>query len=84
MNGLRAHRARLNWQCRRGMRELDILLGGFLEQGYDDLDPAGRRVFEAVLEYPDTLLLEMLMGRLIPADREVAHVVERIRNAAAP
>jgi antitoxin CptB len=84
MSGLRAQRARLNWQCRRGMRELDILLGGFLEQGYDDLDPAGRRVFEAVLAYPDTLLLEMLMGRLIPADMEVAHVVERIRNAAAP
>jgi succinate dehydrogenase flavin-adding protein (antitoxin of CptAB toxin-antitoxin module) len=45
---------------------------------------AGRRVFETVLAYPDTLLLEMLMGRLIPADTEVAHVVERIRNAAAP
>lgn len=84
MSGLRAQRGRLYWQCRRGMRELDVLLAGFLEHGYDDLDLAGRRVFEAVLQYPDTLLLEMLMGRAIPADTEVAHVVERIRNAAAP
>ena len=84
MSGLRAQRARLYWQCRRGMRELDVLLRGFLEHGYDELDLVGRRVFEAVLEYPDPLLLEMLMGWAIPADTEVAHVVERIRNAAAP
>jgi antitoxin CptB len=66
------------------MRELDILLQAFLAHGYDDLEPPGRQAFEAMLEYPDTLLLEMLMGRLIPADGEITDVVERVRNAAAP
>lgn len=76
--------ARLRWQCRRGMRELDVLLKGFLERDYGTLDDAGRKTFEGILAYPDTLLLEILMGRIVPADKDVADVVKRIRNTAAP
>jgi hypothetical protein len=32
------HRNRLAWQCRRGMRELDVLLNGFLKRRYARLD----------------------------------------------
>jgi len=77
-------RNRLHWQCRRGMRELDELLGGFLERGYETLDGEGRRAFELLLKYPDDVLLELLMDRMAPADREVAYVVDAIRRAAAP
>ncbi len=74
--------ARLRWQCRRGMRELDLLLVDFLRGGYADLDDPGRRAFRRLLECPDALLLEYLMGRQPPSDREVARVVELIRNPA--
>ncbi|MGB5306847.1 MAG: succinate dehydrogenase assembly factor 2 [Gammaproteobacteria bacterium] len=76
-------RNRLAWQCRRGMRELDELLRMFLEQGYNDLMPAERKTFEGLLENPDAVLLEWLMGRMIPADMEVAKLVEKIRHTAA-
>jgi succinate dehydrogenase flavin-adding protein (antitoxin of CptAB toxin-antitoxin module) len=66
------------------MRELDVLLLGFLDREYATLDDAGRKTFEEVLSYPDTLLLKILMGRIIPADKDVADVVTRIRNTAAP
>lgn len=79
-----AERNRLQWQCRRGMRELDELLLAFLDRGYERLDGDGRRAFAALLEYPDAVLLECLMGRMIPTDKEVAHVVDAIRSAAAP
>ena len=36
---------RLYWACRRGMRELDILLGGFLARRYAALPAAQRQVF---------------------------------------
>lgn len=72
----------MHWQCRRGMRELDVLLQGFLENGYEALDQSARKTFEAVLEYPDSLLLEVLMGRLVPADKDVADVVKCIRHTA--
>lgn len=65
------------------MRELDLLLGDFLERGYADLDAAGREGFERLLEYPDAVLLEWLMGRIRPGDRDVARLVEQIRSATA-
>jgi len=73
-------RNRLSWQCRRGMRELDELLMCFLSRRYSSLDDAGQKNFERLLEYPDAVLLELLMGRMTPADREVANIVREIRD----
>jgi antitoxin CptB len=75
---------RLAWQCRRGMRELDELLHGFLATRYTALDTGGQRAFNTLLGYPDSVLLELLMGRMIPADRDIANLAQEIRNAAAP
>ena len=74
----------LYWRCRRGMLELDLLLQGFLERGYPDLDEAGRRTFERLLESPDPQLHALLLGHEPPADKEVARVVDAIRRAAVP
>lgn len=73
-------RARLAWQCRRGMKELDVLLGDFLQHHYDGLAEPEQRAFETLLESPDPILLEYLMGHMVPIDREVAGVVFRIRR----
>lgn len=77
-------RARLVWQCRRGMLELDWLLLGFLEQTYDSLEAGERQALETLLGYPDPVLLEWLMGRMIPFDKDIARLVEKIRNTPAP
>lgn len=74
---------RIAWQCRRGMRELDELLGQFLLQRYTDLDARGRSTFNTLLEYPDAVLLELLMGRMTPADGDLARLVRAIRDTAA-
>lgn len=76
-------RARLRWQCRRGMRELDLLLQGFLDHAYDHAPDAERAAFRRLLDYPDPLLLEYLLGSLVPGDREIHDVIVRIRGAAA-
>jgi antitoxin CptB len=73
----------MRWKCRRGMLELDLLLGGFLERGYGRLDEAGRRCFERTLNYPDAILLEWLLGRSRPVDKDVARLIESIRSTAA-
>ena len=75
---------RLAWQCRRGMRELDELLNAFLRQHYSGLDETAQETFARLLEYPDAVLLELLMGRMTPADRDVGYIVRKIRNTAAP
>jgi antitoxin CptB len=75
--------ARMRWKCRRGMLELDLLLRDFLNRGYADLDAAGQRLFDHILDYPDAVLLEWLMGRIRPTDKDVAQLVDKIRSAAA-
>ena len=74
--------AKLRWRCRRGMLELDLLLQGFLEHGYSSLPEQGQAAFQQLLTYPDQDLLEYLMARALPTDKDVADVVNCIRNAA--
>lgn len=66
------------------MLELDALLFGFLDRSYGQLDERGRAAFEQLLGYPDPLLLAYLMGRTVPIDKDVADVVNEIRNAVEP
>jgi len=75
--------ARMRWKCRRGMLELDLLFKEFLDTGYTQLDDDQRRCFDQMLDYPDAVLLEWLMGRISPTDKDVANLVNKIRSTAA-
>ena len=79
-----AQRSRLLWQCRRGMLELDAMLQAFMDKAYDDLSEQQQKAFEILLQTPDQLLLEYLMGRTIPIDKDVAYVARCIRESAGP
>ena len=74
---------RLLWSCRRGMLELDILLKDFISEGYDSLQQSERKAFKILLEYPDAVLLDLLMGKSIAADQGIASVIKKIRSIAA-
>ncbi|OOZ42019.1 hypothetical protein BOW53_01385 [Solemya pervernicosa gill symbiont] len=74
--------ARLQWQCRRGMRELDVLLRDYLDECYPELDDKKRGEFERLLTSADQELLEWLMGRAEPMDGELQGVVKQIRSHA--
>ncbi|HEX5364671.1 MAG TPA: succinate dehydrogenase assembly factor 2 [Gallionella sp.] len=54
---------RIRWRCRRGLLELDILLGRFIERHYATLNPGERDEFEALLDMPDNPLWDMIAGR---------------------
>lgn len=73
-----AELARLRWKCRRGMRELDVLLGRFLEGEYPRAGEAVRRAFAALLELQDPEIHAYLLRRRTPAQPELADVVARI------
>ncbi|NBC15192.1 MAG: succinate dehydrogenase assembly factor 2 [Gammaproteobacteria bacterium] len=76
-----AQAARLRWQCRRGMLELDLLLSRFLETGFAALDAAGRADFVRLLGYQDQILHDWLMGQAVPADAAMRRLVGQIRAA---
>ena len=73
-------RAKMKWRCRRGMLELDLLLGRFMEQGYDQLTPEQMMVFKKILEEPDPDLYSWLMGYAIPEHEKFQTFVEWFRE----
>jgi len=73
---------RLHWACRRGMLELDILLGNFLQTGYPHLSPRDQSLFEAYLSCSDSELYAFLLGQKIPDNQEFARMTAMIRAYA--
>ena len=61
---------------------MDILLGRFLEHGYDEMGEAERQAFERLLDLPDQDILGWLWGddTALPEDPTLAAVVRRIRR----
>ena len=76
--------ARLRWQCRRGMLELDLMLETFVENCYEDLPIKTKQAFHQLLKCQDQFLLDYLMGQDVPTDKDVADVAQQVRNAAGP
>lgn len=71
--------AKIRWQCRRGMLELDILLNAFLEQVYPSLSTEQKQHFVELLSYSDMQLHSWLTARTNPADQNICTIVQRIR-----
>lgn len=72
--------ARLRWLCRRGMKELDVLLEAYLEREWHAAGESERAAFQRLLEFQDPQLWDWLSGRQTPAEKELADVVSRIRR----
>jgi antitoxin CptB len=58
---------RLRWRCRRGLLELDLILGNFLDCGYGKLTTGERVIFDRLLSLPDPVLLAYIQGQETPA-----------------
>ncbi|TDJ48573.1 MAG: succinate dehydrogenase assembly factor 2 [Gammaproteobacteria bacterium] len=71
-------RARLGWRCRRGMRELDVLLMRYMDRDYERADAAEQAAFETLLDFQDPEILDLLTGRLTAQDVRLQDVVERL------
>lgn len=77
---LTAHeKARLKWNCRRGMLELDLILHRFLEKGLDLLNNKQAGQFTELLTHNDPELFAWLMGHEVPPTNELVEIVAFIR-----
>lgn len=74
-------RSKLLWRCRRGMLELDLLLGGFVRHSLDALSDEQIAHFETLLTYTDPELYALLMGQVDALDAHLHELVLRIRNS---
>lgn len=69
--------SRLRWRCRRGMRELDMLLTRWLEVEYPLASPGQRVTFQQLLEREDDEVWDWMMGRASPPE-ELKTIVHSI------
>ncbi len=74
-------RERLQWQCRRGMLELELFLNDFLEFDYESLSDRKKVLFIDLLNIIDPVLFDYLMGMDEPDDNGLREIVQTIRNA---
>ena len=70
--------AQLRWRCRRGMRELDMLLLAYVDQHYADAGAAEQAAFRRLLTTPDPDILSLLTGKMEADDDDLRHVIERL------
>lgn len=73
--------SRLKWLCRRGMKELDVLLEHYLEHEYPHASEAERRAFRALLDCQDPVLWDYVMEREQPEGEETRSVVRKLVSA---
>ena len=76
--------AKLRWRCRRGMKELDVALAGYLDRYYDAASEQERRIFTDLLDLQDPELYAYIIGRTTPSDAALADVIRKLRAAAHP
>lgn len=74
--------ARLRWRCRRGMRELDVMLARYLDRVWSAASPAERAAFVQLVELQDPELFGYLVGRTTPTEEPLRAVIATIRQLA--
>ena len=72
---------RVRWRSRRGLLELDIILGRFIDASYMQLNEAELLVFEALLDMPDNPLWDMIAGRQSATQEDQILLLEKIKLA---
>jgi antitoxin CptB len=68
---------KLRWRCRRGMKELDVLLARYVEERFCSASSLEQDAFRRLLDTQDPVLYAYCLGSE-PPPREFAALIERI------
>jgi antitoxin CptB len=69
---------KLIWRCRRGMKELDVLLERYVRERYRQASGDDRVAFGRLLDLPDPDLADYFFGHATPHDPEIARLARLI------
>ena len=75
----RAGLDRLRWRCRRGLLELDIVLGRYLDRHAAQLHGEELERLAELLDMPDNDLWDVVSGRSEQFDPRLKGIVARLR-----
>ena len=72
-----ADTGKLRWRCRRGMKELDILLTRYVDERYGAASAEEQQAFEHLLETQDPVIYAYCLGQERPPEH-LAVLIARI------
>ena len=78
--GLDQEGRRLLWRCRRGMKELDVLLERYVRSRLSNASAEERQTLARLLELPDPQLADYLFGHTPAAEPHMARLVAAIQD----
>jgi len=71
---------RMAWRCRRGLLELDIVLGNFIGLRFETMTTEQLEILEKLLDYPDNELWDLITGRTQTQDARLQALLRSIRS----
>lgn len=74
------NKLRIEWDCRRGMLELDKVIMPFYQQHFDQLSHAQKAVFVRLLACTDLQLFSWFFNRRQATDPELQDMVNYIQQ----
>ena len=74
-------KSRLLWRCRRGIKEMDIVLQNFIKDSYDELNNENKSAFSKLLEEQDLDILNWVLGKDKPEDKTLIEIIKKIRSS---
>ena len=72
---------RIYWKCRRGMREIDLLLREFSEKKLNTMKQEDIKVFDAILDHDDQKLFDYIFkGQSIGVESHEIFIDTYLKN----
>jgi antitoxin CptB len=75
-----ADTARIRWRCRRGVKELDVLMERFAARCLPRLSPPQAEILARLLEEADPDILDWILERRAPADPAYGPLLTQLRG----
>ena len=69
---------KVEWRCRRGMLELDVIFQKFFNDHYEKLSEDQKKIFEQLLEHEDPVLFDWLVTELPCENKVLQPIVKNI------
>jgi antitoxin CptB len=68
---------RIKWKCRRGMRELDLLLREFATKNLKKLDETNLKILDEVLDYDDQSLFDYIFKNISLGNSDHEYFIDK-------
>ncbi|MFT5550457.1 MAG: antitoxin CptB [Candidatus Azotimanducaceae bacterium] len=72
--------SRLRWLCRRGMKELDVVMTQYLEVRYEGASEVEKKSFKHLLDMQDPDLYALLLGQNVCPDNDIQNLIVALRS----